>query len=97
MKAAQANFQNAYDACNTAWNDMTEQQTDLQANWTGEAASSFGQALSTYLGDLGTVRAQLLVMLDSLSGTTGVYVNTAGQSTDVATAFATGLPGLTGI
>jgi WXG100 family type VII secretion target len=97
MQNAQVNFQNALDACNTAYTDMYEQQTNLAANWTGEAASSFGQALEKYLDDLRTVRTQLTNMLETLSANTGVYANTDGQSSDLATAFASGLPGLTGI
>ena len=97
MTAAQGSFQNALDACNTAYSDMTEQQSTLAANWTGEAASSFGQALSQYLEDLGTVRTQLSGILETLSSNTGVYANTNGQSADMANAFKTGLPGLTGI
>jgi len=97
MKAAQVSFQNALDACNTAYNDMTEQQTTLQANWSGEAASAFGNALQQYLDDLYTVQQQLSSMLETLSANTGVYANTDGQSSDMANAFATGLPGLNGI
>lgn len=97
MTAAQGNFQNALDAVNTAYSNMTEQQSTLMANWSGEAASSFGQALSNYLEDLGVVRTQLSGMLETLSSNTGVYANTNEGSTQLANVFKTGLPGLTGI
>jgi WXG100 family type VII secretion target len=97
MTAAQSSFQNALDQCNTAYSNMTEQQSTLASNWTGEAASSFGQALSQYLEDLNTVRSQLSSMLETLSSNTGVYANTSEGSSQLANAFATGLPGLTGI
>jgi WXG100 family type VII secretion target len=97
MTSAQGNFQNALDACNTAYTNMTEQQSTLAASWTGEAASSFGQALSQYLDDLSTVRTQLSTMLETLSANTGVYSNTDEQSSSMASAFSSGLPGLSGI
>jgi WXG100 family type VII secretion target len=97
MTTAQGNFQNALDACNTAYSEMTEQQSTLAANWTGEAASSFGQALSQFLEDLSTVRTQLSTMLETLSTNTGVYSNTNEQSTDLVTSFSNGLSGLNGI
>lgn len=97
MTTAQGNFQNALDACNTAYSEMTEQQSTLAANWTGEAASSFGQALSQFLEDLSTVRTQLSTMLETLSTNTGVYTNTNATSTDLASSFSSGLAGLNGI
>jgi WXG100 family type VII secretion target len=97
MISAQGHFQTALDQCNTAYSSMSEQQSTLTANWTGEAASSFGQALSSYLDDLSTVRTQLSNMLETLSTNTGVYSNTSEGSSQLASAFATGLPGLSGI
>jgi WXG100 family type VII secretion target len=97
MKAAQANFQNALDQCNTAYSNMSEQQGTLSGNWTGEAASAFGQALTQYLDDLQTVRTQLSTITEALSSNTGVYANTSEGSTQLAQSFANGLPGLTGI
>jgi WXG100 family type VII secretion target len=97
MVAAQGHFQNALDQTNTAYSNMTEQQSTLMANWSGEAASAFGQALTQYLEDLGTVRTQLASITETLSTNTGVYSNTNEGSTQMATAFRTGLPGLNGI
>jgi WXG100 family type VII secretion target len=97
MVTAQGHFQNALDQCNTAYSNMSEQQSTLMANWSGEAASSFGQALTQYLDDLQTVRTQLSTMLETLSTNTGVYANTHEGSQQLAQVFATGLPGLTGI
>lgn len=97
MISAQSDFQNALDQVNTALNDMTEEQTTLMANWTGEAATSFGQALGTYLGDLGVVQQQLGIMLESLSTHTGIYANTHEESQQMASAFQQGLSGLQGL
>jgi WXG100 family type VII secretion target len=97
MIAAQGSFQQTLDACNTAYSSMGEQQQTLAANWTGEAASSFGQALTQYLEDLGTVRQQLSGILETLSSNTGVYSNTNEGSTQLAQGFSKGLPGLVGI
>jgi len=54
MTAAQANFQNALDQVNTAYSNMTEQQSTLAANWTGETAATFGNALNQWLEDFST-------------------------------------------
>jgi WXG100 family type VII secretion target len=102
MTAAQADFQAALDQVNTAYNDMTEEQSTLAANWTGEAASSFGNALGTYLSDMSVVQQQLSMMLEKLHTHTGVYANTHEQSQEMASAFQQGLgalgnlPGLPG-
>jgi WXG100 family type VII secretion target len=97
MIGAQGSFQSALDHVNTAYSDMTEQQSVLAANWSGEAASNFGAALTQYLEDLGTVKTQLTGILEKLSSNTGVYANTNEGSTQLANVFKTGLPGLTGI
>src|SRR5882724_696608 len=67
MIAAQGHFQNALDQTNTAYSNMSEQQSNLMSNWTGEAASSFGQALTQYLDDLQTVQKQLATITEALS------------------------------
>lgn len=97
MISAQQDFQNALDQVNTALSDMTEEQATLAANWTGEAASTFGKALGTYLDDLSAVQKQLAGMCEKLSSHTGVYTNTHEQSHEMAAAFMQGLPGLQGL
>lgn len=97
MTAAQGNFQNALDEVNTAYQNMTEQQQTLAANWTGETASSFGQALEQWLEDLNTVKQALTNLLEALSKNTGVYSNTNDQSTQVASQFKSGLAGVSGL
>src|ERR1700736_4647051 len=66
MVLAQGNFQNALDQVNTAYSNMSEQQSMLMSNWTGEAASSFGQALPQYLDALQIVRTHLSTMTETL-------------------------------
>jgi WXG100 family type VII secretion target len=97
MKVAQGHFQNAVDQVNTAYNNMSQEQGNLAANWTGEAASSFGNALQTWLADLNVVQTQLVTILEKLSTNTGVYANTSENSTQMANAFMQGLPGLSGL
>lgn len=97
MIGAQQDFQNALDQVNTAYGDMSEEQGTLAANWTGEAASTFGTALTAYLDDLGVVRSQLAAMCEKLSSHTGVYTNTHEQSNEMAGAFKGGLAGLQGL
>lgn len=97
MITAQGHFQTALDQCNTAFNDMSEEQSTLAANWTGEAASAFGNALNTWLEDLNTVRSQLALITEKLSTHTGIYSNTSEGSTQMANAFLQGLPGLAGL
>jgi|SRR5579875_3488763 WXG100 family type VII secretion target len=97
MKLALNDFENALQQVNTAYSDMSEQQSTLAANWTGEAASTFGQALTQYLEDLSKVQSALRTMTETLEQNTGVYVNTNEGSSQLAQVFATGLPGLTGI
>jgi WXG100 family type VII secretion target len=97
MTLAQADFQNALDQVNTVLGDMTQEQATLAGVWTGEAASSFGQALTQYLDDLGIVRNQLALMCEKLSSHTGVYSNTHQTSLQTANGFKQGLAGLQGL
>jgi WXG100 family type VII secretion target len=97
MIAAQGNFQTALDSVNTAYGNMEEQQGNLQANWTGETASAFGQALGQWLTDCNTVKTQLSTILDVLSQNTGVYANTNEGSTQMAQSFANGMSGVPGL
>jgi len=97
MKVAQGHFQNAVDQVNTSYNNMSQEQANLAANWTGEAASSFGNALQTWLDDLRVVQTQLVTILEKLSTNTGVYANTSANSTQMANSFLQGLHGLPGL
>lgn len=97
MTAAQPHFQTAVDNCNTAYNNMTEQQSTLAANWTGETASTFGQAMNQWLEDFNTVRTQLTHILETLSQNTGVYANTQEGSQQMAASFQSGLSGVQGL
>jgi WXG100 family type VII secretion target len=97
MTAAQSNFQSALDQVNTAYTDMTEQQSTLAANWTGETSSTFGQALASWLEDMSVVQSNLSTILEALSSNTGVYANTNEQSTQMANSFKTGMSGVQGL
>jgi WXG100 family type VII secretion target len=97
MIAAQGNFQNALDQVNTAFNNMQDQESTLAANWTGETASTFGQALNQWLEDFSVVRQQLSGMLETLSTNTGVYANTNEGSQQMAASFSNGLSGVAGL
>src|SRR5215472_3822920 len=102
MQTAEPIFQTALDALNTAFSDMNTQQETLQANWQGESASTFGQALTAYVNDLGLVRNSLITLMQTMSQNTHIYVNTQENSQQVVQAFQgtvnngafDGLPGL---
>jgi WXG100 family type VII secretion target len=87
MQAAEGIFQNALDAVNTSYQDMTSQQDTLAANWQGETSSAFGIALTQYLEDLGSVRNALASLMNTMGQNTGIYANTNEQSQQVAQAF----------
>jgi WXG100 family type VII secretion target len=76
---------------------MTDQQSTLAANWTGETASSFGQALNQWLQDFNTVKTQLSNMLETLSQNTGIYTNTNDESTQMAQTFGSSMSQVTGL
>jgi WXG100 family type VII secretion target len=97
MVAAQGNFQNALDQVNTAFSNMQEQQSTLAANWTGDTASTFGQALEQWLSDMNTVKTQLSNMTETLSTNTGVYTNTNEGSQQMAASFTSGMSGVAGL
>jgi WXG100 family type VII secretion target len=97
MKAAQGRFQDALGQVNTAFNDMSEQQSNLQTNWVGETASSFGTALTQWLDNFQVVQTQLTNVLDALSSATGVYANTDATSQDMANVFKNSLSGVPGL
>ena len=97
MTSAQSNFQSALDQVNTAYTDMTEQQSTLTANWTGETSSMFGQALSQWLEDMNVVQTNLSSILEALSQNTGVYANTNEQSSQMANSFKSGMSGVQGL
>jgi WXG100 family type VII secretion target len=94
MKGAQGNFQTALGEINKVYNDMSEEAATLAANWTGESASTFGNALGIWLDDLSQVRAQCEIVLESLATHTGIYANTNQTVSDTAGAFGSGLHGL---
>lgn len=94
MQAAQEDFQLALDQMNSVYSAMTEEQDNLLANWSGMAASAFGQALGAWLDDLYQIRQELVVMTESLSTHTGIYSDANETSQQVVTAFQQGLGGL---
>jgi WXG100 family type VII secretion target len=97
MVRAQGDFQTALEQVNTAYGDMAEEQATLAANWTGESASRFGVALSSWLDDLKVVQSGLALILEKLASNTHVYANTDEGSTQMAGAFQKGLSGLQGL
>jgi WXG100 family type VII secretion target len=97
MQRAEPIFQNAYSEVSAVLSNMDEQQGMLQANWVGETASAFGQALSAWLGDMQAVQTALANIIDTMGQTTGVYVNTDATSTQVQAAFTSGINELSGL
>jgi WXG100 family type VII secretion target len=85
--AAQASFQTAIDTAQSLFNSMTEQQTTLAANWTGETASAFGNAVEAWLNDFQTVNTALQGFLTTMNQTTGVYLTTQDANQQAASSI----------
>ncbi len=97
MVQAQQDFQQALDQINTIYSSMDEERDTLAANWAGEAASAFGQALGNWIDDLYAIQQELIIMTETLSIHTGIYADATETSTQAANAFQQGLPGLEGL
>jgi ESAT-6 family protein len=96
MQAAQASFQTAIETSTAALNNMTEQQSTLAANWTGETASAFGQALEAWLNDFQTVNTSLQSFLTTMSQNTGVYLTTQDANQQAASSILSDTSALAG-
>jgi WXG100 family type VII secretion target len=94
MAQAQNVMQEIYGQLNSAMQNMTEQQSTLAANWSGEASTSFGQALENFIGDFGKINNALVGMMEALSQNTNIYVNTNATSTQMAQAFTNNTSGM---
>jgi WXG100 family type VII secretion target len=97
MVQAQQDFQQALDQINTIYSSMDEERDTLAANWVGEAASAFGQALGNWIDDLYYIQQELIIMTETLSTHTGIYADATETSTQTADAFQQGLSGLEGL
>jgi WXG100 family type VII secretion target len=87
MGNAQNKMQEIYGELNSAVNSLGEQQSTLAANWSGEASSQFGQALTNFMEDFGRINSALVSMMETLGQNTHIYVNTNDTSTAMAQAF----------
>jgi WXG100 family type VII secretion target len=87
MAQAQQVMQNMYGELNSAMQALETQQGDLAANWSGEAQTAFGQALSNFIGDFGKINNALVGMMETMSQNTNIYVNTNDTSAAIANAF----------
>jgi WXG100 family type VII secretion target len=96
MQAAQASFQTAIETCTTLYNNMMEQQSTLAANWTGETASAFGQALEAWLNDFQTVNTALQGFLTTMNQNTGVYLTTQDANQQAASTILSDTSALAG-
>jgi WXG100 family type VII secretion target len=96
MVAAQSTIQNALDTAQSQYSNMLEQQSTLAANWTGETASAFGQALSAWLSDFQTVINALQSMLTVMAQNTGVYNTTQDTNQQVASTVVNSTQSLAG-
>lgn len=95
MQLAQEDFQQALDEMNSIYSAMSEEQDNLSANWSGMAATAFGQALGAWVDDLYQIRQELVVITETLATHTGIYSDANETSQQVAAAFQQhGLDGL---
>jgi WXG100 family type VII secretion target len=100
MTRAQGAMQEIYGDLNGAMQMLEEQQSSLAASWTGDAASTFSNALANFINDFRTINSALTGMMNAMSQNTGVYVNTNDTSTSMAQSFSnttTGMPPLPGL
>lgn len=97
MKRAEPIFQTALSNVTTSLQNMEAQQETLAINWQGETATAFGQALTTWLGDMQAVQKALTNIIDVMGHNTGVYANTQEDSSQVQQAFTSGVQGLSGL
>jgi len=94
MAQAQNVMQEIYGQLNSASQQLSEQQSNLAANWSGEAQTAFGQALGTFIDDFGKINGALVSMMEALSQNTNIYVNTSDTSTSMAQAFTNSTSGM---
>jgi WXG100 family type VII secretion target len=94
MAAAQQAMQSIYGDLNAAVQQLTSQQEQLAQIWTGEASSTFGIALSNFIGDFDKINNALVGMMEALGQNTHIYVNTADSSTQMAQAFTNSTGGM---
>jgi len=94
MAQAQNVMQEIYGELNTAMQNLSEQQSTLAANWSGEAQTAFGQALDNFIQDFGKINSALVGMMEALSQNTHIYVNTNDTSTAMAQAFTNNTSGM---
>lgn len=87
MTQAQNAMQEVYGELNWAVQALQDQQDTLAANWGGETQTVFGQALENFIGDFDTINKALIGMMDALSKTTHVYVNTNDTNNQLANDF----------
>lgn len=97
MVQAQSDFQSAVDKTATAYSAVSENQATLAAVWTGEAASTFGLALTQYLEDLAAVRQELDGMLGTLEANTGEYHRAHSTTSEAASSFRAQVSPLSGL
>jgi WXG100 family type VII secretion target len=84
MVQAQNQMQSIYGQLNGAVKDLEEQQSNLAANWSGEAQSTFGKALSAFIDDFNKINSALISMMNVLGQNTNIYVNTNDTSNQLA-------------
>jgi WXG100 family type VII secretion target len=94
MAQAQEAMQTIHGQLGGALQALTEQQATLAANWSGEASSTFGQALANFIQDFETINNALVNMMETMSQNTNIYVNTNDASTAVAQAFVNNTSGM---
>jgi len=94
MAAAQASITNGIDTSQSLYSNMSEQQSTLAANWTGETASAFGQAVEAWLSDFQTVITSLQSVQTAMNQNSGVYNTTQDNNQSAATTFSNSTHGL---
>lgn len=97
MQRAQPIFDNALEEVTGILSPMTTLQDTLAANWQGETASAFGQAVEQFIADLNKMQGALTDITSKMSQNTGIVVNANADSDQIRQAFGQGLSSIQGL
>lgn len=100
MIKASNTFEAARDTAIRSYSAMYEQVSTLAANWSGDASSTYGKALESWLANFRTVITALENMQSSLDSNASMYAQTHDITQEEAASLAAELaeaPALTGL
>ncbi|CAM5608286.1 WXG100 family type VII secretion target [Streptomyces griseorubiginosus] len=97
MRATMPAFESALAETGNEYASLEAQFETLGANWTGEAAQGFLEAMRQWLENFQAVRSKLQIIYETFEADTGnyqaVHGNTVDEASALKNAIAGGLPG----